>query len=180
MPDVDQEPLSGDVDLDFPEEDVEDKESKASNTILDDLDDLEKGAAAAQAELDELRKGATSAAEDESDVDASFDDIDELDRDEEPVEEEPELAEVDESDVEKAMEDLDVDVPNEVDEATWQEVATKLDLASAYVEIGDAEGARELLEEIVSRGDVDQVRKAKEMLQELEPWALSLTGGGII
>src|SRR5690606_24289176 len=35
----------------------------------------------------------------------------------------------------------------------WQEMATKLDLASAYEEIGDKEGARELLEEVVRGGD---------------------------
>ena len=68
----------------------------------------------------------------------------------------------------KALVDLDVDVPNpKVDDATWQEVATKLDLAGAYVEIGDADGAKELLNEIVKKGDVDQVRKAKALLATL-------------
>jgi len=46
-------------------------------------------------------------------------------------------------------------------------VATKLDLAGAYVEIGDADGAKELLNEIVKKGDVDQVRKAKALLATL-------------
>ena len=73
---------------------------------------------------------------------------------EEPVDEKPvELDEADKADAaasdvipeeafDKALVDLDVDVPNpKVDDATWQEVATKLDLAGAYVEIGDADGA---------------------------------------
>jgi pilus assembly protein FimV len=70
--------------------------------------------------------------------------------------------------IDKTLVDLDVDVPNpKVDDATWQEVATKLDLAGAYVEIGDADGAKELLNEIVKKGDVDQVRKAKALLATL-------------
>jgi pilus assembly protein FimV len=49
----------------------------------------------------------------------------------------------------------------------WQEMATKLDLASAYEEIGDKEGARELLEEVVKGGDGDQQQKARSMLTKL-------------
>jgi pilus assembly protein FimV len=46
----------------------------------------------------------------------------------------------------------------------WQEMASKLDLASAYGEIGDKEGARELLQEVVRGGDASQQRKARELL----------------
>ncbi len=49
----------------------------------------------------------------------------------------------------------------------WQEMATKLDLASAYEEIGDKEGARELLEEVVKGGDGDQQQKARSMLSKI-------------
>ena len=49
----------------------------------------------------------------------------------------------------------------------WQEMATKLDLASAYEEIGDKEGARELLEEVVKGGDGEQQQKARSMLQKI-------------
>ena len=35
----------------------------------------------------------------------------------------------------------------------WQEVATKLDLAKAYEEMGDKDGARELLNEVMKDGD---------------------------
>lgn len=47
------------------------------------------------------------------------------------------------------------------------EMATKLDLAVAYMEIGDKEGARELLEEVVKGGTDEQVAKAKETLTKL-------------
>lgn len=47
------------------------------------------------------------------------------------------------------------------------EMATKLDLAVAYQEIGDKEGARELLDEVLKGGSDEQVAKAKEMLAQL-------------
>jgi pilus assembly protein FimV len=47
------------------------------------------------------------------------------------------------------------------------EMATKLDLAIAYQEIGDKEGARELLEEVVKGGNAEQADKAKNLLAKL-------------
>ena len=61
---------------------------------------------------------------------------------------------------------LDV-VPAEGDSPQWQEMATKLDLASAYEEIGDKDGARELLDEVVRGGDTEQKRKAQAMLARI-------------
>ncbi len=46
----------------------------------------------------------------------------------------------------------------------WQEMDTKLDLAAAYEEIGDREGARELLQEVLEGGDASQQDKARSML----------------
>ncbi len=53
------------------------------------------------------------------------------------------------------------------DGVRWQEMATKLDLASAYEEIGDKEGARELLDEVVKGGDAEQQQKARSMLAKI-------------
>jgi pilus assembly protein FimV len=47
------------------------------------------------------------------------------------------------------------------------EMATKLDLAVAYQEIGDKEGARELLDEVVKGGTAEQTEKAKSLLLKL-------------
>ncbi|WP_128083204.1 FimV/HubP family polar landmark protein [Collimonas arenae] len=47
------------------------------------------------------------------------------------------------------------------------EMATKLDLAVAYKEIGDKEGARELLEEVLKGGSGEQVEAAKALLAKL-------------
>jgi pilus assembly protein FimV len=52
-------------------------------------------------------------------------------------------------------------------DARWQEVATKLDLAKAYEEMGDKDGARELLKEVMKEGDTAQQQKAQTMLQAL-------------
>ena len=47
------------------------------------------------------------------------------------------------------------------------EMETKLDLAIAYQEIGDKEGARELLDEVIKGGNSAQVGKANEMRAKL-------------
>ena len=49
----------------------------------------------------------------------------------------------------------------------WQEVATKLDLAKAYQEMGDAAGAREILDEVLRDGDEQQRDSAQAMLAQL-------------
>jgi pilus assembly protein FimV len=51
--------------------------------------------------------------------------------------------------------------------AAHMEMETKLDLAIAYQEIGDKEGARELLEEVIKGGSSDQVTKANAMRTQL-------------
>ena len=47
------------------------------------------------------------------------------------------------------------------------EVATKLDLAQAYIDMGDADGARDILAEVLKEGDDGQQGEAKEMLGRL-------------
>ena len=49
----------------------------------------------------------------------------------------------------------------------WQEVATKLDLAKAYQEMGDADGAREILNEVLREGDEEQQATAKTLFAQL-------------
>jgi pilus assembly protein FimV len=49
----------------------------------------------------------------------------------------------------------------------WQEVATKLDLAKAYEEMGDKDGARELLNEVMKDGDAAQKGQAQQLLAKL-------------
>lgn len=49
----------------------------------------------------------------------------------------------------------------------WDETATKLDLAKAYVDMGDAEGARSILDEVLAEGNDDQKRQAAELAAQL-------------
>lgn len=69
------------------------------------------------------------------------------------------------------VEDFDEEVLDDEDDfdflAGTDEAATKLDLARAYVEMGDAEGARDILEEVAIEGDEDQKSEAQQMLKNL-------------
>ncbi len=49
----------------------------------------------------------------------------------------------------------------------WQDVATKLDLAKAYHEMGDTSGAREILEEVLREGDAEQRKAAQTLFDQL-------------
>ena len=55
----------------------------------------------------------------------------------------------------------------ELEVSVNEEVATKLDLAKAYEEMGDLEGARELLQEVMKEGDVTQRESAKNLLSKI-------------
>jgi pilus assembly protein FimV len=50
----------------------------------------------------------------------------------------------------------------------WYEVQTKFDLAKAYQEMGDKDGAREILKEVISEGDPEQRAAAEAVLTSLE------------
>lgn len=56
---------------------------------------------------------------------------------------------------------------DESHDAHWQEVATKFDLAKAYQEMGDKDGAREILDEVLREGDARQQEAAKALLASL-------------
>lgn len=47
------------------------------------------------------------------------------------------------------------------------EVATKLDLARAYMDMGDDDGARDILEEVLAEGSEEAQREASEMIRAL-------------
>lgn len=67
--------------------------------------------------------------------------------------------------------DLDLDpaaaVGDDGDVALDNEVETKLELARAYDEMGDKEGARELLEEVVREGSAAQQLAARDLIAKL-------------
>ena len=57
--------------------------------------------------------------------------------------------------------------PEVVKDERWHEVATKLDLARAYQEMGDQTGAREILEEVLRDGDAEQQEAAQALIDQL-------------
>jgi len=60
------------------------------------------------------------------------------------------------------------DMTEDLHEArTMTEVGTKLDLARAYVDMGDPGGARSILEEVLDEGDESQRQQAQQLLESL-------------
>jgi pilus assembly protein FimV len=49
----------------------------------------------------------------------------------------------------------------------WYDVQTKFDLAKAYQEMGDKDGAKEILQEVIKEGDAEQKAQAKTLLDSL-------------
>ncbi len=159
-------------------------ESAADDSAPDSADDITEVAAAEESGEDDEHKGSAlggdlgidfdpeqdvaveedtvtaaaveSAAEDgaedgEIDLDTLFDDDDEDSSTAEPV-----AAAADEGDDFEFGAESDADIN-----------ATKLDLAEAYVDMGDADGARDILNEVLDEGTQEQQHKAQEMLSQL-------------
>jgi len=64
----------------------------------------------------------------------------------------------------------EIDLDGELDEDIFSnvdEVGTKLDLAKAYVDMGDSDGARSILDEVLEEGDDSQKQQAEELLQQM-------------
>jgi len=62
---------------------------------------------------------------------------------------------------------LDLDLGSLGGEDEFDEVATKLDLARAYLEMGDKEGAREILQEVINEGNDTQKSDARGIMDSL-------------
>jgi pilus assembly protein FimV len=55
----------------------------------------------------------------------------------------------------------------DAESATMSEVGTKLDLARAYIDMGDPEGARSILDEVLKEGNANQCKEAERLLAGL-------------
>ncbi|MCH7898526.1 MAG: hypothetical protein IIC62_04165, partial [Proteobacteria bacterium] len=75
---------------------------------------------------------------------------------------------IDEDDMSSTMKLAAGDMSDDLQEArTMTEVGTKLDLARAYVDMGDPTGARGILEEVLDEGDDSQRQQAQALLDSL-------------
>ena len=82
---------------------------------------------------------------------------------EEPVTEAGEVKPSADLDEMTEEDDFDLSSLDDVDE-----VSTKLDLARAYLDMGDHEGTRGILEEVIAEGNDEQKQEAKELMEKLD------------
>jgi len=75
------------------------------------------------------------------------------------------LASEDEADASLTFDDLPK--PEGLEPLTLSEVGTKLDLARAYVDMGDPDGARSILAEVLKEGSASQREEAERLLRSL-------------
>lgn len=67
------------------------------------------------------------------------------------------------------LDDMDSDLPSgdELGMGDIDEIATKLDLARAYIEMHEVDGAKEILQEVISEGNAQQKQEAQALLAKL-------------
>ncbi len=105
---------------------------------------------------------------DEDELKAQIEENDQL---EEPVGVTEEADDSSESALEAVLEDdsidsLDSDLDSDLNFLEGaDECSTKLDLAEAYLAMGDIDGARDILDEVIADGDDSQKDKARQLLE---------------
>ncbi|MBJ7539026.1 FimV/HubP family polar landmark protein [Marinomonas transparens] len=179
---VEEEEALADLDL---------SEDSLEELSADDLEDFVEDDVPTVEPIDEVVEDA-EISEEESFVSSLLDDTEQEDSDEESIfnkEPNESLADSIEESLAEAQDDLDeLDVPEfgeteaagdeevsddeeEFDffDASGDEAATKLDLARAYMDMGDEEGARVILEDVVGSGNEQQIAEAKNMMERMFP-----------
>lgn len=152
-------------DLDFDADDID------LDSLVDDAESLDLGGTddSADADVNDLL---SSLEEDSSssDLDLSAnDDLDNLSFDMDESESDTD----DGLDMSFDTSNMDQPSPGELDlddgllSDEGDEVGTKLDLAKAYIDMGDDDGARSTLEEVVAEGNASQRSEAEQLLQNM-------------
>ncbi len=151
--------IAMDVAFDIDDEQAETSDASADAAIELDLGDSEDINLDDLDNVDEDVFEADSTASDDllADLDLGSDEIEES-----AVETEFEIPESAESTI------IDADLDDEtISGDVGDEVSTKLDLAKAYMDMGDYDGASSTLEEVVVEGDAGQRKEAEELLQQI-------------
>ncbi|WP_339806222.1 FimV/HubP family polar landmark protein [uncultured Marinobacter sp.] len=162
------------LELDVSDEDLAlmDDVAEPEDADKDDLslDDLELDEPFAEGELD-LDDDSPVAGADDALADLDVPELDENLDDLEPASDQAESDTLTSGAAASGIDDIDEAELGDDDDfdflAGTDEVATKLDLARAYVEMGDAEGAREILEEVILEGTDEQKTDAQSLLKKL-------------
>ena len=156
----------------------EDDASKdADGSELDDLElDVSDEDLALMEEFSESDKASPSDAPESADDDLTLDDelgLEDTLKDDDDSDSDSALPPVASSPLSAGNSDRDIDESDLGDDddfdflAGTDEAATKLDLARAYVEMGDVDGARDILEEVALEGDDAQKVEAQDLLKNL-------------
>ena len=158
--DSDDEEFDIDMELDNDEVELDDVGSDAVTETFDSLDDDDFSLDDLDDDSDEFSLDETDDGDDfELNLDDSADDI-ELDDSED--------ISLDLDDDEFSFDESEDDDFGAVDEADGDEISTKLDLARAYIDMGDADGAKEILSEVVSEGSDEQQAEAKALMDKMD------------
>ncbi|MEX2132246.1 MAG: FimV/HubP family polar landmark protein [Pseudohongiellaceae bacterium] len=142
---------------------------------LDQVDEVDSAVTASSSAASEITEMTDEELDDIDGVDFDIDDVEVLD-------DEPELQTgADDSTTAGALEDMDFlaggkKVPakkssfsDDLDFLSIDdEVATNLELAYAFQKMGDPQGAREILEDVIKDGNEEQVREARTLLETLD------------
>lgn len=72
---------------------------------------------------------------------------------------------IEEEDDDSMDEEIDLGLEDLMDDA--DAIGTKLDLAKAYIDMGDSEGAKNLLDEVFAEGTEEQIAEAKKLLDDM-------------
>ena len=156
------------ADLDFP---MPEPQAEMADAPVPELDlsgiDLELESPAEPELVEELAVNELPElpeAPDVSDMSMDFEPVAEISLDEPAL---PEIAEP-EPMVAPAPSPVSEAAPDEleIDPELREEVNTKLELAKAYLEMGDREGAREILQEVLNEGDSGQKAEAGKLMAE--------------
>ncbi len=157
--------LGGDLGLDF-DPDADELEDAAEDNGID-YKPVEKAAEEAHSEFaeteeltidDDLEEAAATISGEAAELDAELEAEGDL-----ALETVTESDPLDELELETtAQSDEEFEFEDEGDSAN-----TKLDLARAYIDMGDADGARDILKEVLDEGNSDQQQKAQSMLESL-------------
>ncbi len=150
------------VDFDFAvlDDEPEPARSSAVEAAVEDEEDLDFDAAVFELADEEEVAPQPAEATTAPGSAAKADDFDDLQFVDETL-----LDSLEKPEADKSAVDDDDDVFEYLSDA--DEAATKLDLARAYFEMGDSDGAREILEEVLREGNEDQVKDARTLLSKL-------------
>ena len=146
---------------------TEDDDSNVTNTIIDSSEMLEKTEFDLDIDNIDANESDESTITSKDDSDGSDDQEIEIDLDLDLAEDSGDTSVSVNENVEDTHAAFVEKVAESEDLSTEDVVATKLDLAIAYVEVSDKENAKTILNEVLEEGDESQREQAKKLLDQI-------------